>query len=269
MRSNFFLSVLMGFSILLLAACGGEPQNTSDNTDGAQKPEPPKVEIKLADFPPSPGYPDAKLELVSYKDGVFNFKVSNYELKAQTSDAPQKMCANSGKGQHIHLIIDNKPYAAKYESSFEYEVPDGEHYVLAFLSRSYHESIKTPDAHVAFKGVFKNNSLESKSPIEGPMLFYSRPKGTYVGRANTDKLMLDFYLINTTLAPDGNQVKALLNGETEFVLDAWKPVFLTGMPMGENKIQLTLIDKEGKKVDAPLNPVERVFKLQADPAEEM
>jgi hypothetical protein len=36
--------------------------------------------------------------------------------------------------------------------------------------------------------------------------------------------------------------------------------------MGENKIKLTLIDKTGEVVQAPLNPVERVFTLKADPA---
>ena len=35
--------------------------------------------------------------------------------------------------------------------------------------------------------------------------------------------------------------------------------------MGENVITLTLIDKEGKKVNIPLNPVTRKFTLKADP----
>jgi len=35
--------------------------------------------------------------------------------------------------------------------------------------------------------------------------------------------------------------------------------------MGENTIELTLIDKDGNVVDTPLNPVTRTFTLKADP----
>ena len=178
------------------------------------------------------------------------------------------MCANSKDGQHIHLIIDDQPYAAKYEPSFNYEIADGEHYLLAFLSRSYHESIKTKDAHVVVKGNFKGNSMMSKAKVDAPMLFYSRPKGEYVGKADTEKIMLDFYLVNTTLSADGNKVKVAVNGEEKFVLDEWKPIFIEGLPMGDNKIKLTLVDKDGNVIDAPLNPVERVFTLKADPVEQ-
>lgn len=225
-------------------------------------------EIVKSEFSTSPDYPGAKLELAGYTNGKFTFNVSNYELKAQTSDAPQKMCANSDQGQHIHLIIDDEPYAAKYESTFDHEVADGEHFLLAFLSRSYHESLKTDDAHVVLKGTFSGNGITSQQPVTEPMLFYSRPKGTYVGKANTDKVMLDFYLVNTTLAPNGNKVKVEVNGEEKFLLDEWKPVFIEGLPMGDNKIRLTLLNNEGIAINTPLNPVERVFTLKEDPIEQ-
>ena len=98
----------------------------------------------LTPFTPSKTFADAEIESMAYSAGSFDFKVAegDYSLGLQTTDAPQKMCANSGKGQHIHLIIDNAPYAAKYTNKFDYEVEDGEHYLLAFLSRSYHESTR-------------------------------------------------------------------------------------------------------------------------------
>ena len=256
--------------VFCFAACGGEAPNANDTettTENTEDATPPAAEITTSAFSASPEFPDAKLELRGYENTLFNFHVSNYELAAQTADAPQKMCANSDKGQHIHLIVDDQPYAAKYEAQFNHEVADGDHHILAFLSRSYHESIKTADAHIAVKGTVQNNSLTSKEPITDPMLFYSRPKGTYVGKANTDKVMLDFYLVNTTLAADGNKVKVTVNGEDKFTLDEWKPTFLEGLPMGDNKIKLTLVDNAGNAVDAPLNPVERVFTLKADPVE--
>ncbi len=269
MRSNYFLSLVAVFSLLFIVACGGDApkSDTSEKSDATEKDAGNAAAVSMSPFSSSPDFPGAKLELKGYDKGTFNFAVSNYELKSQTSDAPQKMCANSKDGQHIHLIIDNEPYAAKYDPSFAYEVADGQHFLLAFLSRSYHESIKTKDAHVAIKGQFAGGKMTESAPVTEPMLFYSRPKGTYVGKAETDKVMLDFYLANTTLAPDGNKVKVAVNGADAFVLDEWKPVFIEGLPMGDNKIKLTLIDKDGKTVAAPLNPVERVFTLKADPVE--
>ena len=64
--------------------------------------------------------------------------------------------------------------------------------------------------------------------------------------------MLDFYLVNTKLSEAGNKVKAIING-TEFILTDWKPYSIEGLPIGENKIQLQLIDKTGKLIPGPFN----------------
>ena len=271
MNRIFSYATAFGAACFLLTACGGNT-GESGNTDQmaadttATAPAP-AAEIKLSDFTVSPEYPKAKLTM-DYKGGKFTFNVDSktYKLGEQTTDAPQKMCANSKDGQHIHLIIDNGPYDALYKPEFEKEVADGDHYILAFLSRSYHESIKTQTAHTAVKGTVANKSLTKATPVTEPMVFYSRPKGKYVGKSDTDKIMLDFYLANVTLSADGYKVKAVVNGGTEFTLTEWKPYFIEGLPMGDNKITLTLIDKDGKTVNSPLNPVERVFTLVEDPA---
>lgn len=219
-------------------------------------------ELTISPFSASPSYDDAAISSMQYTDGNFAFGLrGNYNLGVQTPDAPQKMCANSDKGQHIHLIVDNKPYEAKYDSVFHYHIPDGEHYILAFLSRSYHESIKSKSAYVLMKTTIKDSSIHSVTPVLEPMLFYSRPKGNYVGN-DTKKLMLDFYLVNCTLG-EKYKVKAEINGETK-VFDKWEPVFLEGLPMGENMIKLSLIDSAGNLVNTPLNPVERKFTLVED-----
>lgn len=222
---------------------------------------------ELIAFKPSTSYSDAAINGVKYADGKFDFDVSgtDYVLGEQTPDAPQKMCANSGQGQHIHLILNDEPYAAKYTNAFDYEVPDGEHYMLAFLSRSYHESIKTDAAHVAKKVTILDNGITEAKPISEPVLFYSRPKGTYVGKAETDKVMLDFYGVNTNIGTT-QKVQAEINGETHLI-DKWQPYYITGLPMGENTVTLTLVDLDGNKIDTPLNPVTRTFTLQADPME--
>lgn len=236
----------------------------------AKKNESAKVEVKtkyvLSPFSQSPSFGDAKLSNMRFSKKTFEFDVSNYELGSQTRDASSKMCANSGKGQHIHLIVDNEPYAAKYVNEFEYELADGGHYLLAFLSRSYHESIKTKDAFICEIVNIEDGEIAKREKIENPMLFYSRPKGTYIGK-DTKKVMLDFYLNNTQISEGGNYVEANINGEVHKITE-WKPYFIEGLPMGDNYIALTLKDSEGKALEIPLNPVKRIFTLKADPLPE-
>ncbi len=204
-----------------------------------------EAEIKLKN-------PDIKIPQTAGKVS-FSFQVDHYALGNQTPDAESKLCANSAKGQHIHYIIDNQPYKAFYISDFDDALTEGHHTILAFLSRSYHESIKTKKAYILF-----NMDVIGKAEITGTLtnlkaqhLFYSRPKGEYVGN-DTKKIMLDFYLVNTTIAENGNKVKAIING-TEFILADWKPYTIEGLPLGENTIQLQLIDKNGKLIPGPFN----------------
>lgn len=256
-----FLS-LFALLFLLLSAC--QNQTATEEVPQEENQEMSK-KYTLTPFDPSEEYAEATMESMDYTDGKFSFGFSNYELGIQTPDAASKMCANSDNGQHIHLIVDTQPYAAKYTADFDYEIEDGDHHVLAFLSRSYHESIKNGKAFKAQKVTVANQGFTAAEDITEPVLFYSRPKGTYVGKANTEKVMLDFFLVNADLGSE-YRVKAMINDE-EHILDTWQPYYIEGLPMGENLITLTLIDSEGNKVDTPLNPVSRKFTLQEDPAE--
>jgi len=260
--------LLLIFSSFFLFSCKSD-KNTATNT------EPAKEEVAtaakkytLTPFTPSKSFKDAEIKGMSYKNGKFDFDVAegDYLLGAQTDDAAQKMCANSVKGQHIHLIVDNAPYAAKYTNKFDYEIEDGEHYLLSFLSRSYHESIKTDKAHVAKKINVKDNSIIDASPIMESMLFYSRPKGTYSGKKETEKVMLDFYPINANIGTT-QKIIATINGE-EHEITKWQPYYITGLPLGENTVSLALVNTDGNKLSAPYNPVSRTFTLRGDTAQE-
>lgn len=212
----------------------------------------------------SPEYPDAKLSYGTNAVSVdgnkvsFDFRVLNYELGAQTTDAADKGLANSADGQHIHLILNNGPYSAHYEPTFSKELEDGTYTLLAFLSRSYHESVKTRTAFVIDQFVV-GNSQEKLIDFSKPHLFYSRPKGSYTGK-EIENLLLDFYLINTKISEDGNYVDATINGTT-FKITDWKPYVIQGLKYGEATIMLELKDKEGNLIPSPFNPVERKVTL--------
>ncbi|TXF91609.1 phosphopeptide-binding protein [Neolewinella aurantiaca] len=270
-----FYSFLTFICLALLAtSCGNRTEADHTSEDNAMKADDSAmtmtegsiVDVSLEPMPATQEFQDAVISDWTYTDGKFNYETSGYEFAVPTPDADALMCANSGKGQHAHLIIDNEPYIAKYEPSFEQSIEDGYHHILTFLSRSYHESIKTPAAHRAVMASVKNGAFVKTAPISDPMLFYSRPKGTYTGKKETENVMLDFYPVNAPLGANEYQVKAVVNGKEEFMIDTWQPYYLKNLPMGENTVELTLM-KDGEKVDAPLNPVTRTFTLAEAPAE--
>jgi hypothetical protein len=162
--------------------------------------------------------------------------------------------ANSNKGQHIHFIVNNGPYSAHYQQNITKELDKGNNVILAFLSRSYHESVKNPNAFIL------TQTGNDKINLNNEFLFYSRPKGTYKG-VDTEKLLLDFYLVNTNISPDGNKVRATIQ-DTEFIIDEWAPYYIEGLPKGEITVKLELIDSNGNLIDTPFNPSTRTVMLE-------
>lgn len=233
-----------------------------------EKPLQEKNGLRLYEMKGSTEFPEAAIKLVSTPPdapgkATFQFEVSNFKLGMQTPDAQQKLCANSSKGQHIHFIMDNQPYFASYESTVEWDVKKGHHVLLAFLSRSYHESIKKPKAFV-LKEFSVGKEATDNFDETAPHLFYSRPKGEYIGESEVQRLMIDFYLVNCTLSEKGYKVKATVNG-TEFILTKWVPYYIEGLPLGDVKVKLELLDKRGKPVSSPFNGTERTISLKTEP----
>ena len=104
----------------------------------------------------------------------------------------------------------------------------------------------------------------NKINLESEFLFYSRPKGTYEG-LDTEKLLLDFYLVNTKLSATGNKVKLTIKQGTfthQFLIDSWDAYYIEGLDKGDVTIKLELINNEGKLIENPFNPSERVVKLK-------
>jgi len=156
---------------------------------------------------------------------------------------PRFFVKNSIEGR-INNYIDN----------FETKLTADNSVILAFLSRSYHESVKNKNAFIL------TQLGEQKIDLNNEFLFYSRPKGTYKG-SDTEKLLLDFYLINTEISAEGNKVRATIQ-DKEFIIDEWAPYYIEGLAKGEVKIKLELIDYSGNLIDTPFNPSERTVTLE-------
>jgi len=281
MKRTFIHAILLALTLSLFAVSCSDT-NTADKGEdaAANKQEETTPQILAADqFPAtkggitltrqtnSPAYADAALELAPLEvsetgEAAFDFTVTNYSLGEQTADAADKGLANSGKGQHIHLIINNGPYFARYEPSFNHPLEEGNNVILAFLARSYHESVKNGNSFV----LTQTAQDDAAADLTAPHMFYSRPKGTYTGAGNVENVLLDFFLANCVLTPDSYRVRATINGNA-FVTDNWTPFVMTGLPMGENTVKLELLDVQDNLVESPFNPVERTFMLEAEAAQ--
>lgn len=230
----FFVALMLSFS------CNNSKQITITKVEG------------------SAPYLNSSLSLEDIKiddnDYTFSFDVSDYILGIQTLKDFDYQLANSAKGQHIHFIVNNGPYSAHYEDTFTKQFEDSSNVILAFLSRSYHESVKNSNAYIL------TQVGENEIDLNKEFLFYSRPKGTYKG-VDTEKLLLDFYLVNTNLSSTGNKVKATIQ-DTEFIIEEWAPYYIEGLPKGEIKIKLELIDASGNLIDSPFNPSDRTVILE-------
>ena len=214
--------------------------------------------ISITKVEGSPEYSNSVLKMnepIIVDEGYkFSFDVNQYELGMQTLKDFDYQLANSAKGQHIHFIVNNGPYSAHYENIFSKKLKDSSNVILAFLSRSYHESVKNKNAFVLTQVGEKNIDLNNE------FLFYSRPKGTYKG-VDTEKLLLDFYLVNSEISTNGNKVRATIQNK-EFIIEEWAPYYIEGLPKGEIKIKLELIDASGNLIDSPFNPSNRTVILE-------
>ena len=226
--------------VLLIASCGNKTQITITKVDGSAR------------------YSNSSISLNNLKidddNFTFSFDVINYELGIQSLKDFDYTLANSNKGQHIHFIVNNGPYSAHYQQNITKELDKGNNVILAFLSRSYHESVKNPNAFIL------TQTGNEKINLNNEFLFYSRPKGTYKG-VDTEKLLLDFYLVNTNISADGNKVRATIQ-DTEFIIDEWAPYYIEGLPKGEIIVKLELIDSKGNLIDTPFNPSTRTVMLE-------
>ncbi|MDA9551201.1 hypothetical protein N9R47_04555, partial [Flavobacteriaceae bacterium] len=229
---KFMIPFIIGIIAVIYSCLSPEKKDTATNSSKELQ------NITLTKVVGSPEYENASLNVkdieIGDKESKFSFNIENYDLGVQTSKNFDYQLANSAKGQHIHFIVNNGPYSAHYTDSFSKGFEKESNVILAFLSRSYHESVKNKDAYIL------TQVGESDIDLENEFLFYSRPKGTYKG-ADTENLLLDFYLVNTEISKNGNKVRATIQ-DTEFIIDEWAPYYIEGLPKGEINIKLELID---------------------------
>ncbi len=260
------LVVLVG--LFFLAGCGGGGT------------------VEIEQVPRSPAIEDASADITSPENGAVldSAQVSvvveakNFETGIQTETERADSIANSGNGQHFHMILDNQPYMANYEAGTSFDLgrlEPGAHTLITFPSRSYHESVKGPGAYTFpnFYGGYDFVTFyvteETGEPMlndQDPAIVYSRPKGTYSGE-DTERILLDFYLHNVELSDDGYKAKyTIRSAEGSEVASAtftkWAPGYVKGLSPGTYEVNLKLLDADGNVVDGPFNDTTREITVE-------
>jgi len=139
------------------AAC--QPANDNANTTVTTAATPPAVQNlsvvprpqKIADLMKGRGEQDQAKPALRITSPARNATINGatVEVKLDLSGElkgymPHKDPA-TGKGNHIHVILDNQPYEAYYELDHPFElrnVTEGPHTLRVFASRPWHESYK-------------------------------------------------------------------------------------------------------------------------------
>ncbi len=105
----------------------------------------------------------------------------------------------TGKGNHIHVILDNQPYEAYYELNQPFElrnVSEGKHTLRVFPSRPWHESYKNAGAFQMVEFTVKGGGDASKPTTtkDGQMMAVptkspaARPESSKPATANATPL---------------------------------------------------------------------------------
>jgi len=264
---------------VLLYGCGDDTDPEADFDEGQEQDGP--VELAIVKGEHGPMFDDISFEIISpAPDEVVKgdsitvhvkLQSNEFVLRAPTQGEGANNLAYSKDGQHIHLIIDNEPYMAKYDTTFSIGgLTPGAHTLRAFPSRSWHESIKKPGSFVAHTFYVGLKNGEPALKADQPLLTYSRPKGEYVGQ-DAGEIMLDFYISSCVLAPDAYKVITSIDEKVIDTLRDWTPYKIQGLEEGEHTIRLQLIDPNGNPVvNGDFNDTERTItvKKKADTQKE-
>ena len=258
-------SLAVLFSLLVLAGCGGGGEDGGGDVQIVKGERSTPIEGASARITAP-----ADTAVVDSAGVDVTVEANSFETGVQTETERAEQIANSTNGQHFHVIVDNQPYMANYEAGTPFDIETlepGAHTVVAFPSRSYHESVKGRDAYDLVNFYVQADSGEFMLSPNEPAIIYSRPKGTYSG-AGAERIMLDFYLHNVELSQGTYEARYTITDEqgnevASTTLTEWAPAFVTGLESGTYEVNLQLIGSDGNVVPGPFNDTTREITVKA------
>ncbi|HYE79107.1 MAG TPA: hypothetical protein VEI97_14085 [bacterium] len=168
------------------------------------------------------------------------------------------------KSYHVHVWVDDRPYAAMYDATKPFEIKDlgeGSHSIRVAPSRPWHETFKNEGAYDAVNLTIGAADGFHTIDHSKPTLTYSRPKKNHVHTwAESRNLIFDWYLSGITLGQDGAYLRITVDGNS-YLVTSWAPIFFENPPAGEHTVMLELL-RNGELIDANYNPFTATFTIQ-------
>ncbi len=251
----------------------------------AKTPEPVDPNIRIMGVARTPESSTIVLKIAVPKNGQvvgsptwIQFRIDGYALGAASQFERASEIVQTKMGQTVHVVIDNHPYfpinepaldpfddgGYYYDMSYKFEVPfnlsSGMHTIRMFPARSFGESLKGDNTFAAisfFVGSEKNNP---SMDLSQPYITYNEPSDQMPLRADKP-VLLDFYVSNAELSPDGYKVRLTVDGKVIRTLTSWQPYYLYGLKSGRHTIRLELLDEANKLVPGMFNDVKQTISV--------
>jgi hypothetical protein len=142
-----------------------------------------------------------------------------------------------GKGNHIHVILDNQPYEAYYELGQPFElrnVAEGKHTLRVFPSRPWHESYKNDGAFQMVTFTVKGGGDASKPTTTNSGQVMANANNSNSAARNTNTANANTAANSNTTAPAPREGKDMA-ASTATDVDPKKPLLTYSRPKGEYK----------------------------------
>jgi hypothetical protein len=244
------------------------------STAPSKAPAPP-ITLTPGAASPDPAAPLPTVKLATpAKDQVIDAaKAGDFTVKLDVKNWQTAKGSN-----HVHLILDNKPYKAIYDTKEAVKLSElaagealaeGLHVLVAFPSRANHESVKTKDALTVVPFWVGKKNAATTDPTKKPMLIYSRPKGDYNGEM-ANRVLVDFQVANVTLAEGKEHVHVTVTGPgidkaVEGSVEKFgTPLYLDNLQNGSYTLKVELLDATNKLLEGPWNATTRTIKVDHD-----
>lgn len=226
------------------------------------------------------------VHLIFPLDGVFldqnpvkvQVRVEGFALGIKSAVDRAKVLPNTPIGQYLNVVVDNKysfaftgpsiaslePEGNYFERMYVFDLPftlePGRHSLCIFPVRSYGESLKGKGCLEGSFFFLKREDRFFGVDFSKPYIIFNAPIDT-INVKEKDPLLLDFYVGNCTLSPDGYKIKLTIDNSIVRYLVKWCPYYIYGLKSGEHKIRLQLVDSKQKLITTEQGIVERSIKI--------
>jgi len=231
-------------------------------------PEPDEVQTHIA-FP-------ANGDLYRANPVTVQVRLEGYPLGYDSQFPREREIRNSGEGQALHILIDDKPFIAvdqaiddtvdnddmdfdqTIETDIPYNLKPGIHVVRIFPVRSFGESLKGDGCFEA-KYFYVENQGTKTVDLSRAYLTYNEPQGEFTTK---QPVLLDFYISNTQLSRDGYKVRLTIDGNDKRILTQWTPYYIYGLSRGTHTIRLDLLDSSNNIVPPLFDDTQKTIRIK-------